>query len=500
MMNCKKCGFNLADNQKFCPNCGAKVEVSESSKKPKLEDRIVNKLTGRQMESINVDLTYMVNLIDTLFISKASTEEELDTIYNTVKGGIITSKELLSKDGKFELFSNTGRRVGPFNLNDHNLIWIHDMEKDKYYKYTSFSFGNLKKIIKSHIQQKKDGNDSGLKPDVQSGKYKDVNWVPNVYIAAIALVVVLCAIIFVNQGRDETEYPKSVKSNAVKNREKTDYNTELDSAEGDAWDEGEVVDTFGYPIMYYDRYWEDIELLKTVAAGKTVANYTDYDYYTIPGYDGLIFYLSDDALYGKSESIPYGVFTVSDAGTIGEAYVEPVQLTRKDYENADFYRDDIIEEQGRDYGFDKMGWIDQDSYDHAIKRLETNKKQMEYEEAKEESKQAALDNGYVPGGYSYEDIARYVDDYIGFKVSWKRGVVMSITGDFVTVCVDYDILYGTPVPNYDRSFILDYSQATLDNGKPLVDDYINFEGTITGMDEYTNYIEIKADSIQVSSY
>ena len=276
--------------------------------------------------------------------------------------------------------------------------------------------------------------------------------------------------------------------------------TSVTEGEADGWDGGETIDTFGYPIMFYEGYWEDIGLLNAVAKGEIVAKYTDYNYYTIPGYDGLIFFLSDDVFYEEPKGTPYGVFRINDDNMIGEVFNEAIELTQSDYENAEDYRDDIIAEQGRDYGFDKMGWIDETIYNHAVKRLEENRKQLEYEESLEESKQAALESGYVPGSYSYEDIARYVDDYIGFKVSWKGGVVTSVVGDTVRVCVDYDYFYGTVLPNYDKSFVLDCSQATLENGRPLVDDYISFEGTITGMDKYTNNIKIKAESIHVSSY
>lgn len=79
-------------------------------------------------------------------------------------------------------------------------------------------------------------------------------------------------------------------------------------------------------------------------------------------------------------------------------------------------------------------------------------------------------------------------------------MVTSVAGDTVRVCAVYDNFYGTVLPNYDKSFVLDCSQAVFENGRPLVDDYINFDGTITGMNRYTNYIEIKANSVHVSSY
>ena len=283
-----------------------------------------------------------------------------------------------------------------------------------------------------------------------------------------------------------------------------DYSAGTGEAVDDAWTEGDTINTFGYPVMDYEGYWEDIAILQAAADGGLVVDRTDYGYYTIPRYDNLIFYLSEYALYDAEEGIlgdePYGVFSKSDAGTIGEIYTEPIELTIDDYINAERYTDEIISEQGNVYGFEKMGWISEFSYNYSLNRLEEQKKQWEYQESKAESQQAALDNGYVPAGYSYEDIARYIDDYIGYKVSWDGGLVTDVTGDMVTVCVSFDNFYGYSTPNYNKSFELDCSQAYFDNGKPLVDDHILFEGTITGMDSFTNYIEVSADSVHVQPY
>ncbi len=282
-----------------------------------------------------------------------------------------------------------------------------------------------------------------------------------------------------------------------------DYGAAMGDSTDDAWTEGEVIDTFGYPIMDYDGYWDDIALLNEAANGTAIATATDYWYYTIPGYEGLVFFLSERAIYdaedGILEDVPYGVF-YRDRGFIGEVCDDPIELTLDDYVNAEPYEDAIIEANGNQYGFGKMGWISKSIYNSTVNRLDSYKKQYEYEESKAESQQAALDNGYVPGGLSYEDIARYIDDYIGYKVSWDGGLVTDVTGDTVTVCVSFDNFYGYSTPNYNKSFELDCSQASFDNGKPLVDDHILFEGTITGTDPFTNYIEVEVDTLHVQPY
>ena len=40
MMKCKKCGFEVSENDLFCANCGAKVEI-EPNKKPNNKMKLI---------------------------------------------------------------------------------------------------------------------------------------------------------------------------------------------------------------------------------------------------------------------------------------------------------------------------------------------------------------------------------------------------------------------------------------------------------------------------
>ena len=148
-LKCPKCGVELGHADRFCIKCGYKIggdeganqsqipdkeskeampsdksvtQYSETKSRAKLSDRVLSKMTGRQIETVDMDLNQIVNLINKLFISNAHSSEEFMSIYNTIKGGLLTSKELFTVDGRYKLFSNTGRHVGPFNLNDHNIL------------------------------------------------------------------------------------------------------------------------------------------------------------------------------------------------------------------------------------------------------------------------------------------------------------------------------------------------------------------------------------------
>lgn len=120
-----------------------------------LRDRIVNALTGRNMETVPMTLEQIVELLKKAYISKAETDEDYDMILKTVKGALFGEKTLISKDGKYEISCVTGRRVGIFNLKDHNRIWIQDIEADKYYEYSAYSFRKFKKAVREAIASAK---------------------------------------------------------------------------------------------------------------------------------------------------------------------------------------------------------------------------------------------------------------------------------------------------------------------------------------------------------
>ncbi len=114
-------------------------------------DKILNKITGRNVETVPMTRDQFIELLKKVYISKADTDEEYNMIMKTVKGGIFKDKKMESKDGRYEIQCSTGRAVGIFNMKNHNLIWIHDREKDKYYEYCAWSFRKLKKAVRKEI-------------------------------------------------------------------------------------------------------------------------------------------------------------------------------------------------------------------------------------------------------------------------------------------------------------------------------------------------------------
>lgn len=119
--------------------------------------KILNKLTGRQMETVYVSLDEMVEMINKYYIIPAVSEEDYRAIWKTVKGGWIKHLRLVSKDEKYELYVSRHNNVGILNAKDHNWMWIHDKEVDKYYEYRTVFYGKFKRAIKDKIEEQKRG-------------------------------------------------------------------------------------------------------------------------------------------------------------------------------------------------------------------------------------------------------------------------------------------------------------------------------------------------------
>ena len=117
--------------------------------------KILNKLTGRQMETIYVSCDEMVEMVNRNYIVPAATEEEFDAVVKTIKGGWLKSKTLESKDEKYELYVSRHNNVGLLNAKDHNWLWIHDKEADKYYEYRAFFYGQFMRGIRAKMAEKK---------------------------------------------------------------------------------------------------------------------------------------------------------------------------------------------------------------------------------------------------------------------------------------------------------------------------------------------------------
>lgn len=116
----------------------------------KLGDKILNKITGRKMETIDVSLDEIVEMLDKYFIQPAPKEEH-KIILKTIKGSWLTYKTLESKDENYELSVFTHRHTGLFNLKDHNYMWIWDKSADKYYEYRAYFWGKLKKSVREKL-------------------------------------------------------------------------------------------------------------------------------------------------------------------------------------------------------------------------------------------------------------------------------------------------------------------------------------------------------------
>lgn len=59
-----------------------------------------------------------------------------------------------SKDEKYKLCVSRHNNVGVLNAKDHNWLWIHDKEADKFYEYRAIFYGKFKRAIKRKIDEK----------------------------------------------------------------------------------------------------------------------------------------------------------------------------------------------------------------------------------------------------------------------------------------------------------------------------------------------------------
>lgn len=167
-MFCVNCGAQFEGN--FCPECGTKAAAASKAtfndvvaneqegagsqgKKGtrKIRDKIFNKLTGRNIESIKIDQEEAVKYIQELFINQAETEEELDQIYKLISYVGLTwndGKEIFSKDNKYRLWRHNDAGAG-------STISIGDLENEKYYICNVMFMKKIKDDIKKSISDRK---------------------------------------------------------------------------------------------------------------------------------------------------------------------------------------------------------------------------------------------------------------------------------------------------------------------------------------------------------
>ena len=117
--------------------------------------RILNKLTGRQMETIYISCDEMVEMVNKYYIIPAISEEEYNAVWKTIKGGWLKHKQLDSKDEKYKMCVARHNNVGILNAKDRNWLWIHDKEADKFYEYRTIYYGKFKRLIKAKITENK---------------------------------------------------------------------------------------------------------------------------------------------------------------------------------------------------------------------------------------------------------------------------------------------------------------------------------------------------------
>lgn len=182
-MYCSTCGKELPENTNSCTNCGAVATVDQMTDKisssdtveqarniaptqakkntwdDKISDKIVSKITGKNVETIRISMEDMLELLKKHFIIPASTEKDYQDIQKTVNGGLMGTKSLTSKDGAYALSVSVamqlGGRMNLLHPSDSNWICFIDISTGKVYQYSAFTWGKFKKAVKNAIAEEK---------------------------------------------------------------------------------------------------------------------------------------------------------------------------------------------------------------------------------------------------------------------------------------------------------------------------------------------------------
>ena len=323
------------------------------AKKKRITDRILSKITGRDVETISIDLNQAVNLLTRLFIMEADTTEKLEEIFKSLKRKFLLQQtDILSQNGRFEYHSETGRATGMFNMNDRNFMWIHDTKYDKYYEYSSYSFGRLKKIIKKKIAQKQEGklNEPWIESeeeldlkDFWGNEYKDVNWPACIIISSLVIVLIGIMLIFPKYGGDVSqekyqeesyifsaveEGSKLATQDIVQNQEETVVPITKLEDPNEVMDLAARTDVYGYPYALYINYpWEDLyrnsESLKNARMSIFVESHSNIAKEECIGYQYSMKYTDRNDINTSDVNIAFTEDSYIDANIIAG---EPIQV------------------------------------------------------------------------------------------------------------------------------------------------------------------------------
>ena len=101
----------------------------------KLTDSVMNKLTGRKMETIKLPKQAMLEMVESAFILPAAGDEQLNELDSLLSKSLVnvlisTTRTMTSVDENMVLYVFQ-KPAGSIARND---LWIHDVSADKYFE------------------------------------------------------------------------------------------------------------------------------------------------------------------------------------------------------------------------------------------------------------------------------------------------------------------------------------------------------------------------------
>jgi len=123
----------------------------------KLTDSVMNKFTGRKMETIKLPKQAMLEMVESAFILPAAGDEQLNELDSLLSKSLVnvlvsTTRTMTSADEHMVLYVFQ-KPAGSIVRND---LWIHDVSADKYFELDkSKHIKDLFKEIRARISQEK---------------------------------------------------------------------------------------------------------------------------------------------------------------------------------------------------------------------------------------------------------------------------------------------------------------------------------------------------------
>ncbi len=134
-MKCRKCGCELRETDKFCPECGIKVELSEPDlKKSKLNSNFRSSISKKSLIGALLSLAFIILVVVIGFISSREITITDSTDSTEIKYNTKTINEMTYKYNA-EWDCETDSDGSNYEDDDGNKVWVKATVLDRYVTY-----------------------------------------------------------------------------------------------------------------------------------------------------------------------------------------------------------------------------------------------------------------------------------------------------------------------------------------------------------------------------